>query len=160
MSRTITVAELFLELMASFKAGADVARIEVAIENAARALSDFDGPLLARASDWIVRHRRDPWMPTVAEIADTCEALRDGRSDELRDPLRRTARLRREAEIMGIVGTARRATALKALPDGSGSARNSPPAGRLLPERPQAVAPDSATGGQLWPKSSTTAFGD
>ncbi len=64
----------------------------------------FDGEVLGAAMDHILRHRKDPFLPTIAECVEVCEHAKSGTLRDLLDPegaKKREAGLR---EIRAIAG--------------------------------------------------------
>lgn len=67
-------------------------------------LGEFDEAVLAVALSHILRHRRDPFLPTIAECVEVCEHAKSGKLRDLLDPegaKKRDAGLR---EIRAIAG--------------------------------------------------------
>lgn len=52
-------------------------------------LSEFDAATLAIAQRHIIRHRKDPFLPTIAECVEVCEAAKRGPQELtlVRDPV-------------------------------------------------------------------------
>lgn len=67
-------------------------------------LSEFDDATLEAARKHLLRHRKDPFLPTIAECVEVCEHAKAGTLGDLLDPegaKKRAAALKRIAEICG-----------------------------------------------------------
>lgn len=49
-------------------------------------LSEFDDPTLEAARRHIIINRKDPFLPTIAEVRDVCEHAKAGTLGDLLDP--------------------------------------------------------------------------
>lgn len=67
-------------------------------------LGEFDDKVLAVSLSHILRHRKDPFLPTIAECREVCEHARDGKLRDLLDPEGAKRRAAAERELKAIIG--------------------------------------------------------
>lgn len=67
-------------------------------------LDTYEPKTLAEAKNHIVQTRKDPFVPTLAEMLDVCNHARDGKLRDLLDPEGAKKRAAAEREWKAIIG--------------------------------------------------------